>query len=128
MRLRRAARCHDRLVAPIQGVTLSTKPGIGDDAAAIACTLSAGSMKGRIDDWQALLTHVERRGPIDGGIRSVFAELVPTAELVRLVAAEQDCCQFFRFAITVDGRGIALEVRAPQDAQLIVESMFSVGT
>ena len=29
--------------------------------AAIACTLSAGSMKGRIADWQSLLAHVERR-------------------------------------------------------------------
>ena len=90
----------------------------GDDEPAIACTLSAGSMKGRIDDWQALLAHVERRERIDGGVRSVFAASVPTAELIRLVAAEQDCCQFFRFAITVDTRGVALEVRAPQDARL----------
>ena len=81
-------------------------------------------MKGRIEDWQALLADVDRREPIDGGIRSVFTDSVPTAELVRLVAAEQDCCQFFQFAITVDTRGIALEVRAPRDAQLIVESMF----
>ena len=48
------------------------------------------------------------------------------AELMRLVAAEQDCCQFFRFAITVDTRGVALEVRAPEDALPIVESMFGV--
>ena len=38
----------------------------------------------------------------------VFAASVPHAELIRLVAAEQDCCQFFQFAITVDTRGIAL--------------------
>ncbi len=109
--------------ATSQAVNLSTKPS-AEANPAIACTLSAGSMKGRIDDWQALLTHVEQREPIDGGIRSVFAESVPTTELIRLVAAEQDCCQFFSFAITVDSRGIALEVRAPHDAQLIVESMF----
>ena len=81
-------------------------------------------MKGRVADWQSLLAHVERRGRIDGGVRCVFAASVPTAELIRLVAAEQECCQFFRFAITVDTRGIALEVRAPGDAQSIVESMF----
>ena len=56
----------------------------------------------------------------------VFASSVPHAELIRLVAAEQDCCQFFQFAITVDTRGIALEVRAPEDARPIVESMFGV--
>ena len=43
---------------------------------------------------------------------------------MRLVAAEQDCCQFFRFAITVDTRGVALEVRPAGDAIEIVESMF----
>ena len=56
----------------------------------------------------------------------MFAPSVPIAELMRLVAAEQDCCQFFRFAITVDTRGVALEVRAPDDALSIVESMFGV--
>ena len=83
-------------------------------------------MKGRLDDWQELLGHVERRERIDDGIRSVFTESVPTSELIRLVAAEQDCCQFFRFSITVDARGIALEVRAPQDERLVVQSMFGV--
>ncbi len=77
-------------------------------------------------DWQALLAHVECREAIDGGVRSVFAPSVPIDELMRLVAAEQDCCQFFRFAIIVDRRGVALEVRAPEDALVIVESMFGV--
>ena len=44
------------------------------------------------------------------------------------VAAEQDCCQFFRFAITVDTRGVALDVRAPADAFEIVESMFGTAS
>jgi MerR family copper efflux transcriptional regulator len=70
--------------------------------------------------------HVERRQKIDGGVRCLFAASVPTGELIRLVAAEQDCCQFFQFAITVDSRGVALEVRAPDDARSIVESMFGI--
>ena len=111
------------VAATIQAVSLTTKPPVGGEPA-IACTLSAGSMKGRMADWQSLLEHVERREPIDGGVRSVFTPLVPITDLMRLVAAEQDCCQFFRFAITVDTRGVALEVRAPADAQTIVESMF----
>jgi len=45
-------------------------------------------------------------------------------ELMRLAAAEQDCCQFIDFAITVDARGIALEIRAPADALPIVHSLF----
>ena len=100
-----------------RSIALSTKPAAADEPP-IACTLSAGSMKGRLADWNALLAHVERREPIDGGVRSVFAPSVPITDLMRLVAAEQDCCQFFRFAITVDTRGVALEVRAPEDALL----------
>jgi MerR family transcriptional regulator, copper efflux regulator len=111
--------------ASAQTISLTAKP-LADDEPAIACTLSAGSMKGRLDDWQALLTHVERREWIDGGVRNVFAPSVPRDELIRLVAAEQDCCQFFQFMITVDTRGMALEVRAPEDARPILESMFGV--
>lgn len=109
--------------ATIRAVSLTAKPAAAGEPA-LACTLSAGSMKGRIADWQSLLAHVERREPIEGGVRSVFIPSVPIADLMRLVAAEQDCCQFFRFAITVDTRGVALEVRAPDDALEIVESMF----
>jgi DNA-binding transcriptional MerR regulator len=111
--------------SPTPTISLSTKPATPDEPP-IACTLAAGSLKGRLDDWQTLLTHVERREPIDDGVRSVFAASVPTDELIRLVAAEQDCCQFFRFTLTVDTRGIALEVRAPKDANEIVESIFGV--
>ena len=104
-------------------IDLTGKPTAAAEPA-IACTLSGGSMKGRMADWQSLFAHVERREAIDGGVRSVFARSVPIGDLMRLVAAEQDCCQFFRFAITVDTRGVALEVRAPGDAIEIVESMF----
>ncbi|MGH9132790.1 MAG: MerR family transcriptional regulator [Ilumatobacteraceae bacterium] len=109
--------------ATVQAINLTARPATAGEPA-IACTLSAGSMKGRIVDWQSLLGHVERREPVDGGVRCVFAASVPSDELIRLVAAEQDCCQFFRFAITVDSRGVALEVRAPDDAREIVESLF----
>ena len=111
--------------AAVHAVNLTAKPAAAGEPA-IACTLSAGSMKGRLADWRALLGYVDRREEIDSGVRCVFASSVPHGELTRLVAAEQDCCQFFRFAITVDARGVALEVRAPDDARAIVESMFGV--
>lgn len=109
----------------VQPVSLSTKPTTAGPPA-IACTLSSDSTKGRIAEWSALLAHVVRRERVDGGVRLVFAGSVPLDDLMRLVAAEQDCCQFFQFAITVDTRGLALEVRGPEDAQAIVESMFGV--
>ena len=111
------------IAAPMQPISLSTKPAT-DRVAPIACTLSAESTKGRIADWRALLAHVERREAVDGGVRCVLASSVPASQLIELVTAEQDCCQFFEFAITVDSRGLGLEVRAPGEALPIVTSMF----
>ena len=44
--------------------------------------------------------------------------------LASLVAAEQHCCAFFSFAITVDKGGVALEVRAPDGAANLVDQLF----
>lgn len=108
-----------------QAVSLISKPTVAAEAA-IACTLEPHSMVGRLDEWNALLGHTEHREQIDGGVRLTFAPATPLDELIRLVAAEQTCCQFFRFAITVDARGIALEVRSPVDALDVVHGLFGV--
>lgn len=49
-----------QVAATVQAVSLSTKPATAAEPA-IACTLSARSMNGRIADWNSLLAHVERR-------------------------------------------------------------------
>ena len=111
-----------------QSISLVSKDTSKGRARAITCTLGQESMDGRLDQWRALLIHVIRRDPIDGGVRAVFGPTTPMDELIRLTAAEHDCCQFFDFAITVDTRGIALEVRAPTDALPIVHSLFGLAT
>lgn len=108
-----------------QAVTLIPKPNLDSDPP-IACTLGPRSMSSRLDEWNALLAHTQHREPIDGGVRLKFAPATPLHDLIRLVAAEQTCCPFFRFTITVDTRGIALEVRSPADAVDIVHSLFGV--
>jgi MerR family copper efflux transcriptional regulator len=107
-----------------QAIPLIAKPTEIDGSPPIACTLGPDSIAGRLDEWHAVLAHIERREPIDRGVRASFDRAVPLEALMRLTAAEQDCCQFFEFAITVDGRGVALEVRAPDDALPIVHSLF----
>jgi DNA-binding transcriptional MerR regulator len=92
---------------------------------AIACTLPAGEMPVRMQDWQAVLACVTEREPMpDGGLRLSLDGGVPLDELARLAVAEQGCCAFFAFAITIDHRGIALEVRAPDHAADIVTAVF----
>ena len=105
-------------------VALGRRPDCAEVAAPVACTLGSHSMRGRLDEWQHLLEHVERREPIDGGLRATFEPATPLDELMRLAAAEQACCQFFAFAITIDNRGVALEIRAPDDALPVLRSLF----
>ena len=102
---------------------LTPKP---DDQVPIACTLGVDSLEGRLAEWRAVLEQVVARQPLDGGVRLELHHDVDVADLSRLAAAEQDCCRFFSFSITIDGRGVALEVRAPSDAQAVVAALFGV--
>jgi hypothetical protein len=102
------------------------------DDVPIACTLGAGEMATRIDEWNALLAGkahllrgvLARRALDDGGLRLEFGPDTDVTEIARLAAAEQGCCRFFDFALMIDGRGIALEVHAPPDAQPVLTALF----
>jgi len=107
----------------LASVALGPKP-VGHAAAPIACTLTAPEIPERLEKWQELLGHVDERETLDGGLRLQFDLSTPLDQLTQLVGAEQACCGFFAFAITVDNRGVGLEVRAPAEAQPIVASLF----
>lgn len=106
-------------------VPLTGKP-IDAGAPPIACTLGAADMPGRLNAWQEALVPVMARTGIRNGMRLTFAPGTSMAGVADLVVAEQACCMFFQFAITVDDRGAALEVTAPEDALEIVYSLFGV--
>ena len=97
----------------------------------IACTLGAGEMDARLGEWTALLADrqdllqgVVARRALSDGVRLEFGSSTDVTEIARLAAAEQGCCRFFDFALTIDGRGVALEVRAPADAQPVLTALF----
>lgn len=91
----------------------------------IACTLEPGAMPDRLAAWRDVLDGATaRRSTGDGALRIEFGDDVDLAELARLIAAEQACCAFFAFALTIDHRGTALEVSAPDDAAGIVTELF----
>ncbi len=98
--------------------------GEAQESPDVSCSLDAERMPDRLREWQELLVHVTLRTALDGGLRLVLDEATPVAELVRLVEAERSCCGFFSFSITVDGRGLALEVRAPAAAREMVDALF----
>jgi DNA-binding transcriptional MerR regulator len=100
---------------------------VGPVDVAITCSLGPDDMASRIAAWQDVLAGVRERTPIEGGMRLVLGDDVPVAEVLRLAAAEHECCAFFSFALTVDGRGTALEVTAPPPAAAMVEAVFGAG-
>lgn len=98
-------------------VSLGTKP--------LVCTLDSADMPGRLQEWRDVVAHVVDREVIDGGTRVRLDAATPLDQLALLVAAEHGCCSFFAFAITVDHRGVALEVRAPTEAKAVVDSLLA---
>jgi MerR family copper efflux transcriptional regulator len=115
--------CTSNPARTVTAVPLVTKPAVAG-AVPIACTLSSDAMPDRMEDWQRLLQHVRERTPVVGGIRLELDSAAPLAEVVRLVTAEQECCRFFSFNVTVDQRGFGVEVRAPDDALSVVHALF----
>lgn len=95
--------------------------GVGD--VPIACTLTPDQIPDRLNDWADLL-HGATRLPIDGGVRVELDDDADIAQVARLAAAEQGCCRFFSFRLTIDERGTALEVTAAPDALDIVHTAF----
>jgi len=105
-------------------VTLGHKPDPVPVEVPIACTLEAGAVSARVAEWAGVLTGVTRRVELDGGLRIEFGPDVDVGVLGRLIGAEQRCCGFFQFTLTVDATGIAMEVRAPELAAEIITDLF----
>jgi MerR family transcriptional regulator, copper efflux regulator len=101
--------------ATTTAVTLGRKPVTADDVP-VSCTLSPAAAKDRVAEWQRLLDgSVASRSSIAGGIQLAFHATVDVVELMQLAVAEQDCCRFFSFAITVDHRGVGLDIVGPTE-------------
>lgn len=90
----------------------------------VVCSLAAEQVADRLDDWRRLLEAVTRRTSLTDGLRLDLDPTVSRDDLLRLTMAEQDCCAFFSFAITIDGRGLGLEVRAPEQATEMLAAVF----
>ncbi len=118
-----------------QSVLLSSKPAKVPLVAPVACSLTPNSMRRQLDEWHTLLGwnyelsgQVVARVAVEGGIRLEFAPGIDVQELARLVTAEQDCCRFFSFNLTVDDRGVGLEARAPEDGMPMMHALFGAPT
>jgi hypothetical protein len=95
--------------------------------ASIVCTLDAdgGDMTARVDEWRAVLADATGREQTDEGIALTFRhDIARTAELARLLAAEYACCSFASYHLTIDDRGVRIEVRTPPEARPALAAVF----
>ena len=107
------------------GVALTATP-TRRDSPPIACTLAPDRVGDRMDEWRALLVRSVGRAPVVDGVRVRFARDVDLSTIVALVEAEQSCCRFFTFALTVGIDDVTLDVTGPPDARPIIDAL--VGT
>lgn len=103
------------------------RSGIPKRQIPIACTLDGDDLPARLAAWREVLEAAQgRMTSPDGSVRLELGTSYDLGTLAALVAAEQQCCAFFSFAITVDRRGVGLEVSAPDGAQALVAELFGL--
>src|SRR3954470_15844976 len=91
----------------------------------IACSLSAGEMRTRAEQWRSLSeSHRLGREPIPGGIRvRLRREARPEAET--LVEAESHCCPFLELRLRDEADELVLTVTGPDEARPIIEQLLA---
>ncbi|MEN3308731.1 MAG: hypothetical protein V7603_4933 [Micromonosporaceae bacterium] len=91
----------------------------------IVCTLAGGDMAGRLADWQGVLGQATAREEIDEGFAVLFDhDVARTARLAGLLAAEYACCSFASYHLTIDARGVRMEIRTPVEARDAFGALF----
>lgn len=92
----------------------------------IACSLDGAGQRARLAEWEELLVLAASRGEISDGARYTFPAVDGMEERVRSLAqAEQECCSFFDFGVTVVGDHVEMTVVAPADGQAALRYLFS---
>jgi len=109
------------------GVALIAKQGaVAAKDPSIACTLAPDQIPERMAGWHAVLATVERREPLPDGVRLHLSRSTDVGALAELAAAEQRCCTFFTFRLTLDAAGASLDVTGPTEARPVIEAFGGV--
>ncbi|GAA4862035.1 MerR family transcriptional regulator [Actinomycetospora straminea] len=108
----------------VVGPTPPALPVAGPGTEVIACSLDAADREDRAAHWRTVLGAVVERVAIPGGVRlTVDTDRVALGELAELAAAEARCCPFLDLALHL-GPPVRLEVRAPDEARVLVHELF----
>lgn len=118
---------HERARRPPLPVDLTPIPASVDrgtvDPVPVACSLGADRYETRMRDWHAMLDGAHREALPDGGIR-VRLPIARAGQLAGLVVAEQQCCPFYTFRLTLAGDHVELDAHAPDGSEALVAGLF----
>lgn len=101
---------------------LSTTP---TPAPAVACALGDGQVD-RIATWNQVLAGAPRHA-VPGGAR-LDLPVESLAEVAELARAEQECCPFFEFDLTLRGSRFTLTITAPPEGQPMLADITETST
>ena len=90
----------------------------------VACSLDAASARSQLEEWRRVLGAVVSivEWPEPTSLRmGILGDAASVTALLALAEREVACCPFFRFALEVDARGLALVVSVPVDAVPILQ-------
>lgn len=89
----------------------------------IACSLDADAQRERVDAWRALLDEAEHVPDLHG--RTVRFPVARAGTVAALAVAEQRCCPFLTFRITIGAGAVELNVVAPAEAEPVLADLFA---
>jgi hypothetical protein len=94
--------------------------------APVACTLDAGAMSGREQEWQTVMTTALRRRVATPS--GVLLEFRPDPEtdhaLLDLVHAERGCCAWASWTLASSSESTLVEVSAGEPGVPVLHAMF----
>jgi hypothetical protein len=106
---------------------VNDRPG-ATDSVPIACTLDAGALRERVDEWRALVASwVDTVESDDTSVRLRLRdsdEALLTA--ASLGAREKACCGFFDVAIEIDPGSRVLRLSVPEGAEEVLAAFADV--
>jgi MerR family copper efflux transcriptional regulator len=91
----------------------------------IACSLDADELDARLDEWRALLPQAEITNLEPAGARLRFDRDADVATIASLLDAEQRCCRFLTFTLTVTDHSVVVDVAAPPEAREAVSDLLA---
>lgn len=98
--------------------------------APIACSLDAGSLADRLEEWRALVASsvvAVEAGPTDVHLVLEPTELALVAA-VELAQREKQCCPFFEVSVDIGVQQRTLSLRVPEGAEEAMASFVAMLT